>query len=140
MVVGHFMVAVGIEEGDRRVLEATPIPTSSIDLEESLKASVVNDDFAARADAGETLHQADRSNVGVPADVAHQMLVPIGDVFAEQFQPLGAGHHLEVPLEARVRQDKPARDAAMRRCAGRAWNTVTRWQRSRGKRGYTTRQ
>jgi hypothetical protein len=30
------------------------------------------------------------------------MLMPIGDVFAEQLQPLGAGHHLEVPLEARV--------------------------------------
>jgi putative transposase len=43
------------------------------------------------------------------------MLVAIGNVFAEQFQPLGAGHHLEVPLEARVRQDKPARDATMRR-------------------------
>jgi len=30
--------------------------------------------------------------VRVPADIAHQMLVAIGDVFAEQLQPLGPGH------------------------------------------------
>ena len=40
--------------------------------------------------------------VGVPADVAHQMLASVRHMFAQQLQPMGTGHHLEVPLQSRV--------------------------------------
>ncbi len=40
--------------------------------------------------------------VRVPPDVAHQVLVAIRDVAQQQLQPLGAGHHLEIPLQAQV--------------------------------------
>ena len=42
-------------------------------------------------------------------------------------------------FSARVRQNKTSR-RAMRQCAGRAWNTVTLWPLSHGKREYTIRQ
>ena len=38
----------------------------------------------------------------VPTAVPHELLVAIGDVFAEQLQPLGARHDLEVPLQSQV--------------------------------------
>jgi hypothetical protein len=40
-------------------------------------------------------------------------------------------------FSARVRQDKPQRDAP---CTGCAWNTVTLWQPSRGKRACIIRR
>jgi len=40
--------------------------------------------------------------VGVPAHVANEVLVAVRDVAAEQLQPLGPGHELEVALQTRV--------------------------------------
>ena len=40
--------------------------------------------------------------IGVPADIAHQVLVAVRDVPAQQLQPLRPGHHLEVSLQPEV--------------------------------------
>jgi hypothetical protein len=41
-------------------------------------------------------------SIRIPPDVANEVLVSVWNVPAQQLQPLGPGHHLEVPLQARV--------------------------------------
>ena len=61
----------------------------------SLAGSTTAVGICAAACAFRAFARSPRARVRVPPDVAHQVLVAIGDVPGQQLQPFGTGHYLD---------------------------------------------